>query len=111
MPGRSGEIIRAPRSRAASCASSAIVRELGQPWQKKTGTPRGSPYSLSATVEPFASDRLCIDALINKENAGLPFVRAGWIMKIIPCGHGPILFRIYSYERQLSSGRQNLGSR
>jgi hypothetical protein len=32
--------------------NSAIVRELGQPWQKKTGAPVLTPYSESATDWP-----------------------------------------------------------
>ena len=38
-PGRSGAMIRAPRSQASACSSPACKREAGQPWQKMTGTP------------------------------------------------------------------------
>ena len=48
--------MRRCNSRAALSVSSAIVRELGQPWQKKTGAPPSSPYSESATEPPLASE-------------------------------------------------------
>jgi hypothetical protein len=44
-----------------------MVRELGQPWQKKTGAPPGSPYSLRATVAPFARIRVSARLFINQE--------------------------------------------
>jgi hypothetical protein len=52
MPGRSGEMMRMPSSRAGSSVSRAMVRELGQPWQNITGTPFASPYSSKATTAP-----------------------------------------------------------
>ena len=45
ISGRSGEIMRTLISFAAASVSSAMVRELGQPWKKITGAPAGSPYS------------------------------------------------------------------
>jgi hypothetical protein len=44
-------------SRAAALVSSAIVRELGQPWKKKTGSPPALPYSTKASRPPFFSDK------------------------------------------------------
>lgn len=45
MPGRSGEMMRMPSSRAGKSVNCAMVHELGQPWQNMTGTPFASPYS------------------------------------------------------------------
>jgi plasmid stability protein len=57
--------MRSCNAHAALSVSSAIVRELGQPWQKKIGAPFLSPYSETATERPPARAIFWTESLIS----------------------------------------------